>query len=86
VVRVGVLPTRCVWKSGVVQEVVIVYEELEKLFRYILCSPSFADSCQTYIEHLKRNGVDFIKVSTTEKEYVDEIERKCYAAKYKVFE
>ena len=72
-------PERCVWKGGVVQEVVVI--TTNRLFRYVLCSPSFFESCEEYLEHLREAGIDFIKVNTADKEYVDEIERICHIAR-----
>jgi hypothetical protein len=76
---------RCMWKGGVVQEVVIVDEEKGEVFRYVLCSPSFWDSCERYIAYLREAGIDFVKVSTTEKEYVDQIVSRCYATGHVIF-
>ncbi len=80
------METRCRWKGGVVQVIVIVDEKKGKVFRYVLCDPSFMDTCDRHIEKLRAEGIDFVKVSTTEKEYVDEIIRKCYATGHVIFE
>jgi 23S rRNA A1618 N6-methylase RlmF len=72
---------RCVWNGGVVQEIVLTYENKGKTFRYVICDPPFYETCERYIQYLRQNGIDFVKVSTTEREYLDEIIRSCYAAR-----
>jgi hypothetical protein len=79
------LADRCVWNGGVVQEIVLIYEGKGKVFRYVICNPSFYETCERRIQYLRQNGIDFVKVSTTENEYLDEIIRSCYAARQTIF-
>ena len=74
-------PEKCQIKGGVVNIIIISYEN-GKRFRYIVCKPAFFDTCERVIEKYNKKGIEFIKLnSESEKEYLRKLEAECYRAK-----